>query len=147
MESCEAGMTISLFTKLTSEELYGAGIVRLAHGLLVVSSTDSVDSHDGWDPTVDPIHAGPDSIYVSAQQAASGPVAVACVAGPVKSPGLDLLHSGEIELSRPTISIYDPNGAMSLNLPVDEKKNVIDIYGDGGDESGQLLIALRGISG
>ena len=135
-------MTISLSNLIESTELYGGAIARLDHGLLVVASPDSVDSHTGWDPAVDPIHAGRDSIYVSAQQAASGPVAVVCVAGPYAPQGLELLFAGRIELSRPTLSICDPNDVVNLRLPVDGAVNRVEIYGDAADESGQLVIVL-----
>lgn len=124
--------------------LYGAAIARFAHGLLVISSPDSVDAHSDWDPSVEPIHAGPDSIYVSVQQAVSGPVAVTCVVGPHVPERLDLLYSGTIELSRPTLSVYDPNGAVNLQLPVEERINRIEIYGDDPDESEQLVVVLTG---
>lgn len=61
--------------------LYGAAIARFAHGLLVVSAPTSTDAHEGWDPAAESIHAGPDSLYISVQQAASGHVGVACVEG------------------------------------------------------------------
>jgi hypothetical protein len=124
------------------DDLYGAAVARFAHGLLVASAPDSRDAHDGWDPSADPIHAGPDSLYISVQQAANGPVSVACVAGPRTPEGLDLLFSGEINLSRASLALYDPNGAVSLQLPVPGKLNRIEVYGDDPEESAEVVIVL-----
>src|SRR5690348_10503152 len=119
------------------DRLYGAATVRFAHGLLVASAPTSTDAHDGWDPGADPIHAGPDSLYISVRQAASGPVGVVCVEGPFSPEGLERLYSGEISLSDATLAIYDPNGEMNLCLPVAGRWNKIEIYGDDADESSQ----------
>lgn len=128
-------------------DLYGAAVARFAHGLLVASAPESRDAHDGWEPSVDPIHAGPDSLYISVQQAASGPVRVTCVAGPFVPEGLDLLFSGEISLPRASLAIYDPNGAVNLQLPVAGKLNKVEIYGDDVDESSEIVIALTEVNG
>lgn len=138
-------MMSSLFTNLEAADLYGAAIARLSYGMFVISSPDSVDTHSDWDPAVYPIHAVPDSIYVSARQAASGLVAIVCIAGPFRSKSLELLFSGAIELSRATISIYDPGGSMSLQLPVEERTNLVEILGNDSDEPSEILVVLAGV--
>lgn len=139
---------ISQFHDLSSvmDRLYGAAIVRFAHGLLVVSAPTSTYTHDGWDPAMESIHAGPDSLYISVQQAASGPVGVVCVEGPYSPEALDLLYSGEISLPDASLAIYDPNGALNLRLPVTGKKNKIEVYGDDPDESAYMWIVITEIS-
>ncbi|MEV4562077.1 hypothetical protein AB0K51_34595 [Kitasatospora sp. NPDC049285] len=128
------------------DDLHGAAVARFAHGLLVASAPDSTDAHDAWDPSVDPIHAGPDSLYISVQQAASGPVSVVCVAGPRVPDGLNILFSGEINLPQASLAIYDPNGTVNLQLPVDRKLNRIEVYGDDPDESSEVVIVLSELS-
>jgi hypothetical protein len=128
------------------DRLYGAATARFAHGLLVASAPTSTDAHDDWDPTVQPIHAGPDSLYISVQQAASGHVSVVCVEGPYSPEGVDLMFSGELGLPGASLAIYDPNGAVSLRLPVSGKRNKVEVYGDDPEESSQVWIVLTKIS-
>ncbi|GAA5039844.1 hypothetical protein GCM10023317_96150 [Actinopolymorpha pittospori] len=131
---------------LLADSFYGAGMVRFAHGLLVASAPTSTDAHNEWDPGVAPIHAGPDSLYISVRQAASGHVGVVCIEGPYSPPGLDKLFAGEISLPDASLAIYDPNGAMGLRLPVAGKRNRIEVYGDDPEESSQVCIVLTEIA-
>lgn len=125
--------------------LHGAVTVPLAYGMVVVAAPGSTDSPEGWDPAADPIHAGTDSLYVSTRQAASGPVAITCVEGPCATPGLSLLFRGVITLPKSTLEIYDPNGAVRLELPVERQENQIEIHGDDPAESAQLLVVLTAL--
>jgi hypothetical protein len=127
---------------MTDDNLYGGGVARFPHGLLVVSAPESSDAHDEWDPASQPIHAGPDSLYISVRQAASGPVSVACVEGPYVPENVRLMFSGRINLPRASLAIYEPSGVLGLRLPIKAENNKIDIYGDDPTESSQLWIVL-----
>ncbi|MGP3950164.1 hypothetical protein [Streptomyces sp. 7N604] len=122
-------------------------MARFPHGLLVVSAPGSVDAHDDWDPATEAIHAGPDSLYISVQSAASGLVDVACVKGPYVPSEIDLLFSGELSLPEESLALYDPDGVVQMQLPVDGSCHRVEIYGDHEDESSELLIVLTAVDG
>ncbi|MGW4487995.1 hypothetical protein ACWEOE_29630 [Amycolatopsis sp. NPDC004368] len=65
-----------------------------------------------------------------------------CVEEPADSSGLELPHRGEIELPRQSLAIYDPNGQLRLELPVERVLNRVSIYGDGGEEPSRILVVL-----
>ncbi|MFD5246791.1 hypothetical protein ACFWIW_19735 [Amycolatopsis sp. NPDC058340] len=124
------------------DRLYGAGLARFDHGLLVVAAPDSRDDHAGWDPAAQSVHGGPDSVFVAVQQSVSGPVGVVCVEAPADVRQLNLLFDGEIHLSKASLAIYDPNRQLSLQVPVERERNKIKIYGDHPDESAEVIIVL-----
>ncbi|MGW7533300.1 hypothetical protein [Amycolatopsis sp. NPDC054798] len=120
----------------------GGGVARFSFGLLVVSSPDSVDDHSDWDPARESVHAGRDSLHVAVRQSASGAVAVACAEHPFLPEGRELLHRGVIELARASILIYDPNGQLRLEFPVERDFNAISVYGDDAAEPAEVVVVL-----
>ncbi|WP_326834883.1 hypothetical protein VSH64_08135 [Amycolatopsis rhabdoformis] len=136
-------MTIDAATTASLGDRYhGGGTARFAHGLLVIASPDSTDDHAGWDPAREPVHAGPDSLYVGVRQSASGPVAVACLEEPAPHGALDVLFRGEITLARASIALYDPHGQLRLERPVERDLNRITLYGDDPDEPAEIVVVL-----
>ncbi|MFI6303616.1 hypothetical protein ACIBCH_17215 [Amycolatopsis thailandensis] len=127
------------------DRLYGAGMARFDHGLLVVAAPDSRDDHASWAPAVENVHGGPDSVFLAVRQSASGPVGVVCVEAPADFGQLELLYEGEIYLEKASLAIHDPNGQLSLQMPVDGKRNEIKIYGDHPDESAEVMVVLRSL--
>ncbi|WIX77230.1 hypothetical protein QRX50_38425 [Amycolatopsis carbonis] len=124
------------------ERFHGSAVARFAFGLLVIAAPDSQDDHAGWDAATEAVHAGNDSLYVGVRDAASGPVGVTCVEEPFAVDGLGLLHRGEIELSRRSLAIYEPNAQLRLELPVERVLNRVSVYGDDGDEPARILVVL-----
>ncbi|MGV9297444.1 hypothetical protein [Amycolatopsis sp. NPDC003676] len=124
------------------DSYYGGGIARFSFGLLVVSSPDSVDDHSGWDPARESVHAGKDSLHVAVRQSASGAVAVSCVEEPVVPERLELLHRGVIQLARSLVLLYDPNGQLRLELPVERELNAVSVYGDDTMEPAEIVVVL-----
>jgi hypothetical protein len=117
---------------------------RFAHGLVVAAAPGSVDTHEGWDPGTDAVHGGMDSLYISVQQAASGPVSVQCVQGPYEPGGKVLVYSGKLTLPQASLEISDPNESVRLLIPVPNVENRVDVYGDGTDEPDEVVIVLMG---
>ncbi len=143
----EDGMlSFQSLSSVAEDRVYGGGLARFAHGLLVVASSDSVDSHDSWDPGQESVHAGTDSLYVSVVPAATGYVTVICISGPYVPEGANLLFSGTMRLSTENIAIYDPNGEIRLELPVNGNVHKVDLYGDDPDEPAEIIIVLNPVS-
>lgn len=138
------GMKMTNFSNFDShgDLYYGGGVARFSFGLLVVSSPNSVDDHSSWDPARENVHAGKDSVHVPVRQSASGLVAVACVEEPAIPKGLALVHRGVIQLARSSIVLYDPNGQLRLELPVERDLNAISVYGDDPAEPAEVVVVL-----
>ncbi|WP_432854090.1 hypothetical protein ACQPXB_19370 [Amycolatopsis sp. CA-161197] len=124
------------------ERFHGSAVARFAFGLLVIAAPDGQDDHDGWNAATEIVHAGRDFLYVGVRQAASGPVWVICVEEPFEVDGLGLLHRGELELSRRSLEISEPNGQLRLELPVERVLNRVSVYGDDGEEPARILVVL-----
>ncbi|GAA1722876.1 hypothetical protein GCM10009765_83570 [Fodinicola feengrottensis] len=139
-------LSFQSLSSVAEDRVYGGGLARFAHGLLVVASSDSVDSHDSWDPGQESVHAGTDSLYVSVVPAATGYVTVICISGPYVPEGANLLFSGTMRLSTENIAIYDPNGEIRLELPVNGNVHKVDLYGDDPDEPAEIIIVLNPVS-
>ena len=122
----------------------GAFEARFNFGLLVIGDPESTDAHGSWDPRVQMVHAGPDSLYVAVKDSSGGLVAVTCVDGGEGDDGtsLGLLFSGRLELSVPRLKFYDPDESISMTVPVRDLSVQVDIYVDDTDEPGELLIRL-----
>lgn len=116
---------------------------RFPHGLLVVSDPGSRDSHDDWDPAREAVHAGPDSLYVSVLQAASGLVSVIVAERGEIDERAQLLYGGEIFLPSLSVQLYEPSESFHLNILVEREVNSIQVYGDDSDESSEIAILLR----
>lgn len=124
--------------------LFASCVVRFAHGLVVAAAPGSVDTHEGWDPSSDPVHGGSDSLYISVQQAVTGTASVQCVQGPYRPTGKVLVYSGELTLSQAVLEISDPNETVRLLIPVPNVQNLVEVYGDGTDEPDEVVIVLTG---
>lgn len=123
----------------------GSFEARFSFGLLVISDPESRDSHDGWDPSAEQVHAGPDSLYVVVRDRASGLVSVACHDDSDSSlgPGSGLLFAGNLELPSAMLMFYDPDQMICMTVPVDEKRMHIKIYSDDPKEPAELLVQVE----
>lgn len=124
--------------------LFASCATRFAHGLVVAAAPGSVDTHEGWDPAIDLVHGGTDSLFISIQQAVSGPASVRCVQGPYRPSGKVLAYSGELILPQASLEISDPNESVKLLIPVPNVENQVGVYGDGTDEPDEVVIVLTG---
>ncbi|WP_432120026.1 hypothetical protein [Streptomyces sp. bgisy032] len=124
--------------------LFASCTTRFAHGLVVAAAPGSVDPHEEWDATDDVVHGTADSLFISVQQAASGPVSVQCVQGPYQPSGKLLVYSGMLTLPEASLEISDPNESLRLLIPVPNVENRVDVYGDGTDEPDDVVIVLTG---
>ncbi|MFL6077090.1 MAG: hypothetical protein ACJ73S_27160 [Mycobacteriales bacterium] len=122
--------------------LLGAFTIRLGYGLLVVSAPESTDPHDDWDAATQPVHAGPDSLYIGVQQAATGPVTVRCLAEEAPQPGREHLFSGRLSLPSARLQLVDPDETINMIVPVDGRDVTVDLYCDNPDEPAELDIHL-----
>lgn len=124
--------------------LFASCVTRFAHGLVVAAAPGSADAHAGWDPATDVVHGGTDSLFISVQQAASGPASVQCVQGPYQPSGKVLVYSGSLTLPKASLEISDPNESVRLLIPVPNVENRVEVYGDGTDEPNEVVIVLTG---
>lgn len=124
--------------------LFASCTTRFAHGLVVAAAPGSADTHEDWEPASDVVHGGPDSLYISVQQAASGVASVQCVQGPFEPPGKVLVYSGQLTLPQASLEISDPNESVKLLIPVPNVENRVEVYGDGTDEPDEVVIVLTG---
>ncbi|MGX1367624.1 hypothetical protein RKD19_002983 [Streptomyces canus] len=124
--------------------LFASCTTRFAHGLVVAAAPGSVDAHEGWDSARDVVHGGADSLFISVQQAATGPVTVRCVQGPYRPDGKVMVYSGALTLPAASLEIADPNESVRLLIPVPNVENRVDVYGDGTDEPDEVVIVLTG---
>ncbi|WP_432921024.1 hypothetical protein ACQPZZ_21575 [Microbispora sp. CA-135349] len=124
--------------------LFASCMTRFEHGLVIAAAPGSVDTHAGWDVAAEPVHGGPDSLFVSVRQAASGPASVQCVQGPFRPSGKALVYSGNLTLPEASLEISDPNQSVRLLIPVPNVENRVEIYGDGTDEPDEVVIVLTG---
>lgn len=124
--------------------LFASCATRFAHGLVIAAAPESADTHEGWDAVADVVHGGPDSLFIAVQQAASGPASVLCVQGPYRPDGGVLVYSGSLTLPGASLEISDPNESVRLLIPVPNVENRVDVYGDGTDESDEIVIVLTG---
>jgi hypothetical protein len=134
-------MILSLLASESSRFLGGC-LASFPHGLLVAAAPESVDTHAGWDPSSTLVHAGSDSLYIGVQQAASGLVGVACIAGPCDSTIGIKLFEGHLFLSSARLCISEPTGVVSLTVSLDEANNAIEVFGDDADEPSEILIVV-----
>jgi hypothetical protein len=144
---------LSVITGRWTCMLLGGVTGRFAHGLLIVAAPESRDPHEDWDPRASTVHAGPDSLYISVQQEATGPVTVTCIevedeedrqAVERSSRPLQLLFEGTLGLPSESVELYDPNQTIRLVVPVSQRTMAVTVYGDDYDESATLLVVLRG---
>ncbi|MGW4215382.1 hypothetical protein ACWEIJ_45940 [Lentzea sp. NPDC004789] len=124
--------------------LFASCTTRFAHGLVVAAAPESVDAHEDWDSVADIVHGGPDSLYISVRQAASGPVTIQCVQGPYQPDGKVVVYSGRLTLPKASLEISDPNESVRLLIPVPNVENRVEVYGDGTDEPDEVVIVLTG---
>jgi hypothetical protein len=124
--------------------LFASCTTRFAHGLVVAAAPGSTDTHESWDPAIDVVHGGKDSLFISIQQAASGPASVQCMQGPYQPSGKALAYSGKLMLPQASLEISDPNESVKLLIPVPNVENQVDVYGDGTDEPDEVVIVLTG---
>src|ERR1700709_489672 len=110
--------------------LLGGVTGRFAHGLLIVAAPESRDHHADWDPRASSVHAGPDSLYISVQQEASGAVTVTCIeeedeqereAIEASSRPLHVLFDGTLILQSRSLVLADPNETIRLVVPVSHR--------------------------
>ena len=126
--------------------LLGSLAARFGHGLLIIAAPESRDSHDNWDAAREPVHAGPDSIYVGVQQAASGIVSVECYEEQDVDAGLAGIYSGQLNLPSKKFIVYDPNETVLLTILTDSAQVHVSLFSDDADEPTRVLIYVRNAS-
>jgi hypothetical protein len=116
--------------------------VRYPFGLLVASSPESTDAHDGWDASTQMVHARPDSLYIGVKDAASGLVTVTCTEAYGKPSGI-VLYDGKLTLPSARLRLYDPDENVSVVVPVSSSEVSVMVTGDDPEEPSDVTIQLR----
>ena len=116
-----------------------------AHGLLIVAAPGSTDAHEDWDPASEPVHAGPDSLYVSVVSTPSGLATIACFDGADFPPDLVRIYSGELRLESRKFLLHDPNETVLLTVLTDSSRVRIDLFGDDPEDPSTLQIFVNPI--
>jgi hypothetical protein len=121
----------------------GAFEALFPFGLLVISDPGTTDTHDDWDPSIEKVHAGIDSLYVGVRDAASGLVAVTCV-DDAESSGIasNVMFSGQLELPTSRLKFYDPDESICMTVPVMGSSVTVVIHADDVDEPSDLLVRV-----
>ncbi|MFD7655510.1 hypothetical protein ACFV4N_16185 [Actinosynnema sp. NPDC059797] len=127
------------------ESIVGAVVGRCPYGLLVVADRDSVDSHGDWDPAVEIVHAGTDSLYIGVQDAAMGMIMVIVAEGGSMSSGASLLHEGVHGFPSLSLHLYEPDESFSLVIPVDGGVNMVKIYGNATKAPSEIVVLIGGV--
>lgn len=122
----------------------GAFEARFPFGLLVIADPGSKDTHDDWDPSIQKVHAGPDSLYVAVRDAVSGLVTVTCTDGDAAYQGAasNLLFTGSLELAASRLKFYDPDESVRMTVPVQGSRAQVKIYADDAEEPSELLVQV-----
>jgi hypothetical protein len=122
----------------------GSFEARFPFGLLVISDPKSKDSHDNWNPTLEKVHAGPDSLYVGVRDAASGLVSVTCTDSeeiPFETTN-SLLFEGDLNLAASRLKFYEPDESICMIIPVQSSHVQVRIYADYAEEPSELLVQV-----
>jgi hypothetical protein len=122
--------------------ILGSITASFAHGLLIIAAPESVDAHHSWDAATEAVHGGPDSIYASVQQAATGLVTIECRNGGDFESDLLRLYSGDLQLPSMKVLIYDPDRTMLLTVLTNSKSVRVDLYGNHEDESSKVVLHI-----
>lgn len=122
----------------------GSFEARFPFGLLIISDPQSKDSHDKWNPALEKVHAGPDSLYVGVTDAASGLVSVTCTDSEDVPSGTasSALFNGYLELADSRLKFYDPDESICMTIPVGGSRVQVKIYADYADEPSELLVQI-----
>lgn len=123
--------------------LLGSFVAGFQHGLLIIAAPESVDTHDTWDPSVESVHAGPDSLYCGVRPAAGGLVSVTCIEDDeITGGGLVRIFSGVLSLPSRQLEFYDPNQTIRLVVPVEAWRSGVEIHADDAEEPETLVVRL-----
>jgi hypothetical protein len=116
---------------------------RFAHGLLIIAAPESSDPHDGWDPVTEPVHGGPDSIYVGVLSAPSGLACVEFFDGEEYPPDLVRMYSGEMHLKDLKLLVFDPNETVLLTVMTESSRVRIDLFGDEPEDPSKVQVFVN----
>lgn len=104
-----------------------------------------MDSHDDWDPAVEIVHAGTDSLYIGVQDAAMGMIMVIVAERGSVSSGASLLYEGVHEFPSLSLHVYEPDESFSLVIPVDGGVNTVKIYGNATKAPSEIVVLIEGV--
>jgi hypothetical protein len=122
--------------------LIGALTAGFAHGLMVIAAPESKDSHDDWEPSRQPVHAGPDSMYIGVQSSASGLVSIECHDASGPEAGLVPLYLGQLSVPSSKFIIYDPNATFLLTVLTESERTSVALFGDSNDDPRRLVLLV-----
>jgi hypothetical protein len=125
--------------------LLAAITARFAHGLVILAAPDSNDAHENWDPATEPVHGGPDSVYVSVVSAPSGLATIECFDGTDFPQDLIQLYAGELHLESRKFLLYDPNETVLLTVLTDSAQVRITLFGDDPEDPATVRVFVNSI--
>lgn len=94
------------------ESLIGRATFFVDHGLVMIEDPQSAYLHDDWDPSVEHVSAGPDSVYLSVQPSVDGPIEIGVFKSEVGRADGVVYFDGEIATNSGSIVIHDANDVM-----------------------------------
>lgn len=122
--------------------ILGSIEARFPFGLLIVSDSQSMSTHDRWNPASEMVHADSASLYIAVRDAVAGLVKVVCLEGGSAGGDLHEMFSGSLELPSSTLKLYDPDEAVCLTVPVTKPEMRVTVYGDNPKEASYVVILL-----
>lgn len=120
--------------------LLGSLAASFRYGLAMIAAPETTDTHDDWDAATAPVHAGPDSLYVSVRPSAMGLVKISVFEDHQVDGSLLPLFSGRISLPSSSLMLTDPDDYVRLVVPVESNQMLIDLYCDDVDEPSELAV-------
>lgn len=125
---------------MSDDQVLGVVQYGIEQGLIIIEDADSRYAHDDWDPSVDFVSAGPDSIYLSVQPAVDGPIELIISNGEFNTQGAGHVYfdgmlrtAGSYAVIRDAsdvmrFSVRRPRGENHIRIVVDEPGFVSKMY-------------------
>lgn len=98
------------------EKLIGRATFFVDHGLVMVEDPESACLHEDWDPAIEYVSAGPDSVYLSVQPSVDGPVELGIFESDSGRADGVVYFDGEIATNTGSITIHDANDVVRFTV-------------------------------
>lgn len=113
------------------DRLLGSIAFRADHGLIIVESPESTYAHDEWDPGVEFVSIGSDSLYLSVQPSVDGPINLVIAKSEVDfTEGGHVYFDGALNIEGSYVIVRDADDVVRFSVRCRSGENRIRVVVD-----------------
>lgn len=130
------------FRSSPDESLIGRATFFVHHGLIMIEDPESAFHHDDWDPALEDVSAGPDSVYLSVQPAVDGPVEIGIFRSEAGLVDGVAYFDGDLVTSSGMFVIHDANDVMRFTVRAPRGRVRVEVHVDQPGLASRMSVAF-----